>query len=85
MAPAEMVRAGMIVWVPNGGGQVEIVGGEPALVYDTEDGAVESMRRVIADAAEQSRLRELLARRGELFDEQRFMGEIQAVVADFRE
>ena len=26
MAPAELVRAGVIVWVPDGGGQVEIVG-----------------------------------------------------------
>ena len=31
MAPAEMVRAGVIVWVPRGGGQMEIVGREPAL------------------------------------------------------
>ena len=29
MAPAEMARAGVIVWVPNGGGQMEIVGDEP--------------------------------------------------------
>ena len=28
MAPAEMARAGAIVWVPRGGGQTEIVGGE---------------------------------------------------------
>lgn len=45
MAPAEMARAGMIVWVPNGGGQVEIVNEEPALVYDTEEGAAESIVR----------------------------------------
>ena len=31
MAPAELARAGCIVWVPRGGGQMEIVGHEPAL------------------------------------------------------
>jgi len=85
MAPAEMMRAGMIVWVPKGGGQVEIVGGEPSLVYETEQEAADAIRRVIDDDAEQLRLRELLASRGELFDEQRFMREIQEVVAEFRE
>jgi glycosyltransferase involved in cell wall biosynthesis len=85
MAPAEMVRAGMIVWVPNGGGQVEIVGSEPALTYDSEEDAAGAILRVLRDEAEQRRLCQLLARRGELFDEQRFMREIQAVVAEFRE
>ena len=41
MAPAEMVRAGLIVWVPRGGGQVEIVGDEPSLIYETEEEAAE--------------------------------------------
>ena len=85
MAPAEMVRAGMIVWVPNGGGQVEIVGGAPALVYETEDGAADAIRRVIGDAAEQERLRAALAARSALFGEERFMREMQAIVAAFRE
>jgi glycosyltransferase involved in cell wall biosynthesis len=85
MAPAEMASAGMIVWVPNGGGQVEIVGGEPALVYESEEGAADSIVRVIGDAAEQQRLRDVLAARSALFDEQRFMSELQGIVADFRE
>jgi glycosyltransferase involved in cell wall biosynthesis len=85
MAPAEMARAGMIVWVPNGGGQVEIVGGEPALLYDTEEQAADAILRVIGDAAEQDRLRTGLAARSALFNEERFMSEIQSIVADFRE
>ena len=47
MAPAEMVRAGMIVWVPRGGGQVEIVGADPALAYDTDEHAADSISRVV--------------------------------------
>ena len=35
MAPAELARAGAIVWVPRGGGQMEIVGHEPALMFDS--------------------------------------------------
>ena len=85
MAPAEMTRAGMIVWVPNGGGQVEIVDGEPSLVYDTEEQASDSIVRVVRNEAEQDRLRTLLAARSELFSEGRFMSEMQTIVADFRE
>jgi glycosyltransferase involved in cell wall biosynthesis len=85
MAPAEMTRAGMIVWVPNGGGQVEIVGGDPALVYDTDEQAADAILRVVRDSAEQDRLRAILAVRSALFSEDRFMREIQAIVADFRE
>src|SRR5262249_15639798 len=34
MAPAELVRAGALVWLARGGGPVEIVGDEPSLLYD---------------------------------------------------
>jgi glycosyltransferase involved in cell wall biosynthesis len=85
MAPAEMVRAGMIVWVPHGGGQMEIVGNEPLLLYDSEEEAAENIRRVIADGAEQGRLREHLAARGERFGVERFMREMRAIVDGFQE
>jgi glycosyltransferase involved in cell wall biosynthesis len=85
MAPAEMVRAGMIVWVPNGGGQVEIVGGDPDLVYNGEEDAADRIARVLASDADQQRLRASLAERSERFSESRFTSEIQAIVADFRE
>ena len=85
MAPAEMVRAGMIVWVPRGGGQMEIVGEEPLLLYDTEDEAADKMLRVLGSGAEQARLREYLAQHSQLFGADRFMGEMRAIVADFRE
>lgn len=83
MAPAEMVRAGMIVWVPNGGGQVEIVGDEPLLRYDNEEAAADVISRVLASPAEEARLREWLAARATQFSEERFVHEIRTVVGAF--
>lgn len=83
MAPAEMVMAGMIVWVPNGGGQREIVGNEPALVYDTDDHAVDSIRHVVGSTTAQTRLRGCLSACAERFGTDRFMAEARAVVAAF--
>jgi glycosyltransferase involved in cell wall biosynthesis len=85
MAPAEMVRAGMIVWVPDGGGQVEIVGDAPRLKYASEDDAADSILEVIGNAAEQARLREHLEHQGLLFSHDRFMTSMRDIVNDFRE
>ena len=85
MAPAEMVRAGMIVWVPMGGGQVEIVGDQPALTFDSDDDAADNIARVLSSSGEQQRLREHLATRGQLFGTTRFVDEVQAIVSAFRE
>ena len=81
MAPAEMVRAGCVVWVPNGGGQVEIVA-DPRLVYDSVEDAVAKIVRVLQSPAEEATLRAHLAGRAERFSTDRFMREIRAAVAD---
>lgn len=83
MAPAELVRAGQIVWVPRGGGQMEIVGEEPALMYDTDEEAVEKILAVMANPAEQARLRDVLAQRGQLFSTDRFVREVREIVGSF--
>ena len=85
MAPAEMVRAGAIVWVPRGGGQMEIVGREPALMYESEEDAVEKIAPTLASAAEQQRLREKLAAIGEQFSTARFMAQVRTIVNEFHE
>lgn len=72
MAPAELARAGVIVWVPKGGGQMEIVGHEAALIYDSADDAVARITAVLADPAAQERLRHALAARAEMFSTERF-------------
>ena len=83
MAPAELARAGVIVWVPAGGGQMEIVGRDPALMFESDDDAVEKMLRTMADAAEQRRLRDLLAMTSEQFSTAHFMEQVRGIVRDF--
>jgi glycosyltransferase involved in cell wall biosynthesis len=85
MAPAELARAGAIVWVPRGGGQMEVVANEPALMYDSEDEAVEKILAVMADAAEQARLRHGLAATSDWFSTARFVQRVRDIVGDFRE
>ena len=83
MAPAEMARAGAIVWVPRGGGQMEIVGNEPALMYESDDEAVEKITRTLASASEQQRLRDRLAATSEQFSTTAFMAEVRSIVDGF--
>jgi glycosyltransferase involved in cell wall biosynthesis len=85
MAPAEMVRGGMLVWVANGGGQVEIVGDAPPLRYDSEEQAADQILAVIGHPQEEQRLRDHLAHYGEQFSVERFMAAIQSHVASFVE
>jgi glycosyltransferase involved in cell wall biosynthesis len=83
MAPAELARAGVIVWVPRGGGQMEIVGREPALMYGTEDDAVEKIAAVMANPAEQQRLLQHLAVVSDQFSTTRFMQQVCEIVDTF--
>jgi glycosyltransferase involved in cell wall biosynthesis len=81
MAPAEMVRGGCLVWVPDGGGQVEIVD-EPRLTYGSVDDAVAKILAVIGDPHAVVTLRKHLAARAEIFSAERFMREVRAAVTD---
>jgi glycosyltransferase involved in cell wall biosynthesis len=80
MAPAELARAGCIVWVPRGGGQMEIVDREPALMYDTEEEAAARILRTMDDAAEQVRLRARLAASGARFSTSNFVRQVREIV-----
>ena len=84
MAPAELARAGCIVWVPRGGGQMEIVGHERSLMYESEDDAVEKIGRTLRDENAQTRLRAIL-RSTERFSTEHFVAEVRHIVADFKE
>jgi glycosyltransferase involved in cell wall biosynthesis len=84
IAVAEMVKAGCLVWVPNGGGQTEIVA-HPALIYSGRDEAAAKIRRVLADAEEQASLRDHLRAQAGLFSAERFGREMKAVVRTFLE
>jgi len=85
MAPAEMARAGVIVWVPRGGGQMEIVGSDPGLMYDTEDEAVEKISATLTNGSDQQRLRAHLASVAEQFSTSRFITEVRNIVNGFEE
>ena len=80
MAPAEMAAAGCIVFVPNDGGQVEIVNRDPRLLYETVDDAVASITRVMRDLVEQQAVREMLLSRARAFSVERFMSSFREVI-----
>ena len=83
MAPAELARAGAIVWVPHGGGQMEVVGHEPALMYGSDEDAVAKITRTLADAGEQRRLRTRLAEVSDQFSTTNFVRQVRELVAGF--
>lgn len=84
VAPAEMVRAGCIVFVCNDGGQVEIVGNEERLRYNSVPDAVEKIVGVLQDAKAQTELRTALAARAALYSPERFMMGLCKVVDETR-
>ena len=80
MAPAELAAAGCIVFVPNGGGQVEIVDGDPRLLYETVDDAVASITRIMKNPAEQRAVRDMLSVRVRAFSVERFMSSFVEII-----
>lgn len=83
IAVAEMQRAGQIVFVPDEGGQVEIVGGDPRITYADVEDATQKIVRAIADPDLESRLLEGVAERADHFTAERFMAEIRDAVDSF--
>jgi glycosyltransferase involved in cell wall biosynthesis len=84
IAVAEMIKAGLVVWVPGDGGQTEIVD-HADLIYSGRDHAVALIRSVLSDAEAQARLRRHLGAMAEAFSIARFTGELRAVVRGFLE
>ena len=83
IAVAELVRAGCVVFVPRNGGQVEVIGHEPGLMYDSDDQAVERICAVLESDAEQTRLRDILAAHMLDFTEEQFMRQLRGIVHEF--
>jgi glycosyltransferase involved in cell wall biosynthesis len=83
MAVAEMVRGGCIVFVPRGGGQLEIIGNDDRLIYETVEEAAEKIVRTISKPEKQHSLRAHLALRKNLFPADRFVREIREIVRVF--
>ncbi len=85
IAVAEMVKADCIVFVPNNGGQVEIVGEDKRLVYRNEEEAAEKIIQVMSNPDEQTFLRNYLNSRKELFSTEKFASSIHEIVRGFLE
>jgi glycosyltransferase involved in cell wall biosynthesis len=81
MSVAQALRAGCIPFVPDGGGQVEVVGDEPLLRYRSTDDAVARILTVMASVRLQQEIRARLAGRASGFSHERFMDDIRGVVA----
>ena len=84
IAVAEMVQAGCLVFVPKGGGQVEIVN-HPALIYADEADAVEKIDAVLACEDEQQKLLDHLRQGSNSFSVKTFVDTMRRVVAEFAE
>lgn len=83
MAPAELLRAGCVLFAHNSGGPVEIVGGERRLLFEDMEDAADAIERVLTDPQEAAALRECLAARRALFTTEAFCDTICRIVEDF--
>jgi glycosyltransferase involved in cell wall biosynthesis len=74
---AEMVKAGVLPFVRNQGGQIEIVGEQNTdLLFGNDEEAIARIIAVLDSEAKQSQLRDALTQQQQLFSTQRFMGEM---------
>ncbi len=79
---AEMVKAGCIVWVPDGGGQIEIVN-HPDLIFVEIDDAVDKIIAILKDDKKQRILRTHLAKQAEKFTVDKFKKEVKKLVKNY--
>jgi glycosyltransferase involved in cell wall biosynthesis len=83
MAVAEMVRAGCIVFAPNNGGPVQILGGDEPLLYSSVQDAVEKIGLTMRGRERQKELGDSLAQHGALFSAERFASQFRELVEPF--
>lgn len=82
IAVAEMAASGCIVFVPDDGGQKEIVGQDPRLVYRSPSEATEKIRRVLDDEHLQQQLRGLLAEQATSFSWPAFRDRLRGITRE---
>lgn len=83
IAVAEMVKAGCIPFVPDKGGQIEIIGGNSWITFNNEDTAVEKIVNVLSSNERQRELCIYLGKMAHRFSAKKFMMEIQKCVSEF--
>ena len=79
---AEYTKAGCLVWVPCGGGQVEIVD-HPSLIYKDVSDAATKIERVLQEQSLQKELLDHLKNQAELFTTQNFVEKTKDIVDNF--
>lgn len=82
IAVAEMVKVGCIVFVPDGGGQTEIVG-QSSLIYKDAPDAIEKIEIIINNKELQDDLRQNLSKNSQKFSVQNFKREINVIINEF--
>lgn len=83
IAPAELQRAGCIIFVHNSGGPVEIVGGDRRLTFDGVEEASGKIANVLENPELERELVNQLAERKEWFTEARFCDSLREIVTQF--
>jgi glycosyltransferase involved in cell wall biosynthesis len=83
MAVAEMLRAGLIPFVHNSGGQTEIVN-QPELLFNDDEEAVERIRAVLEDAPLRARMLAALDARRIAFSPEQFCEDLTRLVEEWR-
>lgn len=79
---AEMVSGGAIPFIPNSGGQREIVNFDDNLIFDDVDGAITKINRVLNDPKLQDEIQTSLTNKIDTFDRTRFISEIKELVGE---
>ena len=82
MAPAEIQRAGCLVFAHNSGGPVEIVQ-DPRLLFEDVADAADKIVRVLNSPDDEADLRRLSALRREIFTEEHFCSSLRRIVKEF--
>jgi glycosyltransferase involved in cell wall biosynthesis len=82
IAVAEMVKTGSIVFVPNGGGQREIVNHDQRFIYNSIPDAVEKIISVLNNPNSQEKISNEMYASGRRFSSELFMRQIQDTVQE---
>ena len=85
MATAEMARGGCLVFPHDSGGSPEVVGGEAALLWRTEDEAVARISAIAGDARVRDAVRWRLRAHAATFSTDRFVERFRAIVDEWFE
>ena len=82
MVVAEMVAGGVIPFVPNSGGQIDIVKNDERVLYREVSSAVEKIKTVMESPDEQDSIRQLLRESSTRYTRERFQQQIRSLVTE---